>query len=220
MATTVFPFLSAGLLFGLSGGLAPGPLLALVAHETLRHGVRAGIVVALAPLLTDAPIILATLWLLKSLAEQNLALAILSLSGGSYLLWLGFDGLRFQGADLAPSSPAGSLRRGVVANFFNPHPWLFWLTVGAPMIVEAWQGAGELAVGAFVTAFYVLLVGSKMAFAWVLGKGRSILRDKGYIILMRGLGLVLLVYALRFLSEGGWRLWAVLAAPNSSRWPS
>ncbi|MDS4041493.1 MAG: hypothetical protein RKP20_09980, partial [Candidatus Competibacter sp.] len=36
-------FLSAGLLLGLSGGLSPGPLLALVASETLHHGVRAGI---------------------------------------------------------------------------------------------------------------------------------------------------------------------------------
>ena len=214
MATTLLPFLSAGLLFGLSGGLAPGPLLALVAHETLRHGVRAGIAVALAPLLTDAPIILATLWLLKSLAEQNVVLAILSLSGGGYLLWLGIDGLRFQGADLAPNSPAGSLRRGVMANFLNPNPWLFWLTVGAPIIVEAWQGAGELAVGAFVAAFYILLIGSKIALALVLGRGRRILRDKGYIILMRGLGLLLLVYALLFLSEGGWRLLAALASPD------
>ena len=214
MATTLLPFLSAGLLFGLSGGLAPGPLLALVAHETLRHGVRAGIAVALAPLLTDAPIILATLWLLKSLAEQNVVLAILSLSGGGYLLWLGIDGLRFQGADLAPNSPAGSLRRGVMANFLNPNPWLFWLTVGAPIIVEAWQGAGELAVGAFVAAFYILLIGSKIALALVLGRGRRILRDKGYIILMRGLGLLLLVYALLFLSEGGWRLLAAFASPG------
>ncbi|HRY15737.1 MAG: LysE family transporter [Candidatus Competibacteraceae bacterium] len=214
MAMNILPFLSAGLLFGLSGGLAPGPLLALVAHETLRHGVRAGIAVALAPLLTDAPIILATLWLLKSLAEQNVALAILSLSGGSYLLWLGLDGLRFQGADLAPNSPAGSLRRGVMANFLNPNPWLFWLTVGAPTIVEAWQGAGGVAVGAFVATFYILLVGFKITLALVLGKGRRILRDKGYIILMRGLGLLLLVYALLFLSEGGWRLLAAFASPG------
>ena len=71
MTTTVFPFLSAGLLLGLSGGLAPGPLLTLVASETLRHGARAGISVALAPLLTDAPIILATLWLLTRIFHKT-----------------------------------------------------------------------------------------------------------------------------------------------------
>jgi len=35
-------------LLGSSGGSAPGPLLALVASETLRHGVAAGIRMALA----------------------------------------------------------------------------------------------------------------------------------------------------------------------------
>jgi threonine/homoserine/homoserine lactone efflux protein len=214
MATTLFPFLSAGLLLGLSGGLAPGPLLTLVASETLRHGARAGIGVALAPLLTDAPIILATLWLLKPLAEQNLALAILSLSGGCYLLWLGLDGLRFQGADMTPNDPARSLRRGVIANFFNPNPWLFWLTFGAPTVLEAWRHAGGMAVIAFVAAFYILLVGSKIMLALALGKGRRILRDKSYIILMRGLGWLLLVYALFFLSEGGLRLLATLSSPG------
>ena len=58
--TAILPFLFAGLVLGLSGGLVPGPLLTLVASETLRHGAAAGIRVALAPLLTDAPIILAT----------------------------------------------------------------------------------------------------------------------------------------------------------------
>jgi len=214
MATAVFSFLLAGLLLGLSGGLTPGPLLALAASETLRHGVCAGIRVALAPLLTDAPIVLATLWLLQPLAEQNLVLAILSLSGGCYLIWLGLDGLRFQGANLKPTHAAGSLRRGVMANFFNPNPWLFWLTVGAPTVLEAWRRAGWLAVIAFIASFYVLLVGSKVLLVLALGRGRYILRDKGYLLLMRSLGLVLLVYALLFLSEGGRRLLAMFSSPG------
>lgn len=90
-------FLVAGVLLGLSGGLAPGPLLALVASETLRHGVRAGVRVALAPLLTDLPIILAAILLLRPLADQNLPLASIHFAGGAYLAWLGFQGLRFRG---------------------------------------------------------------------------------------------------------------------------
>ncbi len=63
-------FLFSGILLGLSGGLAPGPLLTLLASETLRHGARAGVWVALAPLLTDLPIILATVLLLRPLTDQ------------------------------------------------------------------------------------------------------------------------------------------------------
>lgn len=206
--TAILPFLSAGLLLGLSSGLAPGPLLTLVASETLHHGAAAGMRVALAPLLTDAPIILATLLVLRPLADQQTPLALLHLAGGLYLGWLALEGLRFQGADLSPAPPSGSLWRGVIANLLNPSPYLFWLTVGAPTVLAAWQESG-LAVAAFIAAFYALLVGSKVLLALGLGRSRRALRSHGYRIAMRGLGGLLLVYALLFLYQGG----QLLAAP-------
>jgi threonine/homoserine/homoserine lactone efflux protein len=201
-------FLSAGLLLGLSGGLAPGPLLTLVASETLRHGAAAGVRVALAPLLTDAPIVLATLLVLQPLADQPMPLALLHLGGGLYLGWLAFEGLRFQGADLSSAPPSGSLWRGVIANFLNPSPYLFWLTVGAPTVLAAWQES-RLAMVVFIAAFYTLLVGSKVLLALGLGRSRRTLRSRGYRIVMRGLGGLLLVYALLFLYQGG----RLLASP-------
>ncbi len=197
-------FLLAGILLGLSGGLAPGPLLTLVASETLRHGVRAGVWVALAPLLTDLPIILGTVLLLRPLADQSLPLALIHLGGGLYLAWLGRQGVHFRGAELEPTDPAGSLRRGVITNFLNPSPYLFWLAVGTPTVLEAWQHGWPAAV-AFVAVFYALLVGSKVLLAVALGRARPVLRSRGYIVLMRGLGLLLLAYALLFLHQS-WRL--------------
>lgn len=195
-------FLLLGILLGLSGGLTPGPLLALVASETLRHGARAGIGVALAPLLTDLPIVLATVLLLRPLTDQAVPLALIHLGGGLYLAWLGLQGMRFRGVELEPTEPAGSLRRGVIANFLNPSPYLFWLAVGAPTVLAAWR-QGWPAAAAFVVAFYGLLVGSKVLLALALGRARHLLRSGGYIVLMRGLGLLLLAYALLFLRESG-----------------
>ncbi len=195
-------FLAAGLLLGLSGGLAPGPLLALVASETLRHGVATGTRVALAPLLTDPPIVLAAVLLLRPLVDQSLPLALVNLGGGLYLGWLGLQSTRFRGATLEPINPAGALRRGVIANFLNPNPYLFWLAVGAPTVLAAW-GNGWGAAAAFIVAFYALLVGCKVALALALGRVRHVLRSSGYIYLIRGLGLLLLAYALWFLGEGG-----------------
>lgn len=53
---------------GLSSVLAPGSLLTLVISETLQHDTRAGIKVALAPVITDLPIIVLTLLILSKLA--------------------------------------------------------------------------------------------------------------------------------------------------------
>ncbi len=198
-------FAAAGLLLGLSGGLTPGPLLALVASETLRHGVRAGVAVALAPLLTDLPIVLVALLALRPLADQGLPLALLHLGGGLYLAWLSLESLRFRGAELPPTMPGGALRRGVMANVLNPNPYLFWLAVGAPTVLVAWRRE-PLAAIAFVAAFYLPLVGSKVALALLLGRVRHALRSRCYVVLMRGLGGLLLVYALLLLYEGGRRL--------------
>ncbi|MBS1223879.1 MAG: lysine exporter protein [Proteobacteria bacterium] len=195
-------FLLSGILLGLSSGLSPGPLLTLVVSETLRHGARAGIGVALAPLLTDLPIILAAVLLLRPLTDQTVPLALINLGGGLYLAWLGIQGVRFRGAELEPSDPAGSLRRGVIANFLNPSPYLFWLAVGAPTVLAAWR-EGWPAAAVFIVAFYALLVGSKVLLALALGRARHLLRSGGYILLMRGLGLLLLGYALLFLRESG-----------------
>jgi len=198
----LLPFLSAGLLLGLSSGLAPGPLLTLVAGETLRHGLRAGIGVALAPLLTDAPIVLATFMLLRPLSDRALPLALLHLAGGLYLAWLALESLRFRGVEPLTTIAAGSLWRGVIANILNPSPYLFWLAVGAPTLLAAWR-QGWPAAAAFIGAFYALLVGTKVLLALLLARVRGTLRSRSYIGLMRALGLLLLVYALLLLGEGG-----------------
>ena len=202
-------FVLTGALLGLSGGLSPGPLLALVINETLRCGVRGGVRVALAPLLTDAPIILLTLGLLWPLTERSLPLALVKLGGGAYLLWLGIEGLRFRDTTLVPLHQADSLRRGVIANFLNPSPYLFWLAIGAPTVLDAWRHSGS-AVAAFILAFYGLLIGSKVLLAVGVGSVGASLSSRGYILLMRGLGLLLVGYGGLLLGEGSRSLYNLL----------
>jgi threonine/homoserine/homoserine lactone efflux protein len=77
--------LASGAFLGLSCGLAPGPLLALVVAQTLRHGPREGCKIALTPLVTDAPIIVVALVVAAGLAitpsvNRGSASAILSSS--------------------------------------------------------------------------------------------------------------------------------------------
>ena len=72
-------------------GLAPGPLLALVLAQTLRHGPREGCKIALTPLVTDAPIIALSLALAATLAKamaQSWPVAVAFLCG-FYLLLVG-----------------------------------------------------------------------------------------------------------------------------------
>ncbi len=131
-------FLLSGIAFGLSAGLSPGPLLTLVISETLKHGIHNGIKVAVAPLLTDLPIVAMAVFLLSHLADVKPLIGAISLVGAVFLLYLGYESLVFKGVELdtAPVRPK-SFQKGIAANFLNPSPYLFWMSIGGPMMVKA-----------------------------------------------------------------------------------
>ncbi len=195
--------------FGLSGGLSPGPLLALVVAETFARGRKAGLAVAAAPLLTDGPIIAAAILLLGRIENSEPALGIVSLAGGALLASYGIAGLRGvqdSVVEVAANTRVwGSLGKGVAVNLLNPSPYLFWLTVGTPMLLRAY-GSGWVTAAGFLVAFYIGLVGSKAVLAIMVARSRSVLRGRGYILANRLLAVVLLIYAALFVREGVLRL--------------
>jgi len=194
--------LAAGTILGLSAGLAPGPLLALVITQTLKHNVREGVKVAAAPFITDLPIILLSLLALKQVADFDSLLGLISLGGGLYVLHLAYGSFRTVPVDLQDSGQQPrSLRKGALINLLNPHPYLFWVTVGAPFILKAGKESLWSAL-AFICSFYVLLVGSKVSLALLTGKSRRFMIGKGYLYAMRVLGALLALFAIILFRDG------------------
>ena len=99
------------------------------------------------------------------------------------------------------NSPSKSFRKGVLANALSPHPYLFWFTVGAPIITKAMQ-QDIFCVAGFIAAFYSLLVGSKIVIAIITGKSRSFLTGRAYRYIMRGLGIILCIFAGLLIKDG------------------
>jgi len=193
--------LGAGLVLGLTAGLSPGPLMTLVLAQTLRHGARDGLLVAAAPLLTDVPIILLALLLLSRLADSAMLLAGIGLIGGLYILYLAYR--TYHSGPLTmldrDSSP-GSLLQGVLVNALSPHPYLFWATVGAPIVFRA-GAVDPAAPWLFLGGFYLLLVGSKIGIALLVGRYRTRLAAGVYPYLMRLLAAALLIFALLLIHD-------------------
>lgn len=198
--------LSAAVVYGLTGGLAPGPLLTLVISQTLRYGAREGIRTALAPLVTDGPIIALLLIFLDRLAAIRPLLGAIAVAGVVYLLVLAWESWRAPRPAVAEDSgPAPrSILRGALVNFLNPSPYLFWLTAGTPMLVKSWR-IGPLAAAGFIVLFFVCLVGSKIALASVLARSREHVIGRWYTPVMRGLALLLVVFA-GIVARDAWRL--------------
>jgi threonine/homoserine/homoserine lactone efflux protein len=119
-----------------------------------------------------------------------------------YLLYLAYESFCASGVELSESSGAPqSLVKGAMVNFLNPSPYIFWLTVGAPTIIQAGV-EHPLAAIAFLGVFYLCLIGVKVMLAGLVGKSRNWFTGKPYVYLMRGLGILLAIYALSLFKDG------------------
>jgi threonine/homoserine/homoserine lactone efflux protein len=195
-------FLVTGVILGLSAGLSPGPLLTLVIAETVRHGAGAGIRVAMAPVLSDLPIIVLTLLVLQQVAELNAVLGAISLAGALFLCYLGIQGLRSTGLSVQTESViTASLTKGVWTNLLNPHPYLFWLTVGGTFLSRA-QNDSTATAGVFLLGFYGCLVGSKVVLALLVGRSRALLTGRTLTVVLRLLGALLCLLGIGLALDG------------------
>lgn len=205
-------FLLLGISFGLSASVNPGPSLTLAISRALRDGARSGIIVTLAPLCTDAPIIAVTALLVGSLPHS--AFGWLGIGGGAYIVWLGIKGVREalgRQIDLEALSMSrganddGSLRslvQAMIINFLNPNPYLFWGTAGGPNLVKAWTQYGIGGASAFIVGFYLMLVGVRATLALVIGRNRGIFSPQLYQRILIGSGVLLVILGALLIKDG------------------
>jgi len=196
------PYLLSGCLFGLVAGVSPGPLLALVVSETLIKGRRAGLLVCAAPLVTDAPIVALSLYVLARLSNYNSVLGVIALAGAGFISYMAYGSLTAKGGGYdSAGTGMHPLGKGVLVNALSPHPYLFWMSVGGPMVIKAYS-SGYAPATAYIAGFYACLVGSKVAAALLVARSRDFLRGPYYVYLLRALGAALLFFAAMFVSEG------------------
>lgn len=199
---TVWDAFVSGAALGLSAGWSPGPLLTLVITETLRSGIVAGLRLAAAPLITDAPIILVALILMPHLNASPTVMGLITLAGAAFITWMAIESIGFKEATQDLPRPAASIWRGVIANALNPSPYLFWFTVGGSLVLRT-ADKNQMAAAVFILVFYTCLVGSKMVLAFTVGRYRRFLKSSLYVWTLRLLGGVLLVFAARFVWQAG-----------------
>ena len=184
------------------GAISPGPSLAVVIRNTIRHGRGAGLITALSHGLGVGGYALATaLGLAALIATQTTLFKALTLAGSAYLLWLGADALRARHAPrpadpadeparAAPEHPpAGALaaaREGFGIALLNPKIALFFLALFS-QFVSSEAGAIEVAILAgtatLVDASWYALVATgltaRATAAWLRRHGRWIERLSG-----------------------------------------
>jgi threonine/homoserine/homoserine lactone efflux protein len=190
---------------GFNAGISPGPLLALVIAASLRSGLAGGLLVAVSPLVTDLPIIALSVLLAGSLPPE--AARWVATLGGLVVVWMGVETFRSGRGAVLPgegevqAEPRREFWRGAAVNALNPHPYLFWATVGGPALVSGWRESPLHAL-AFLASFYILLIGSKAAIAWLVSRQAGGLSLTWYRRVLQGSGLLMLAFGIWLVWQG------------------
>ena len=169
-------YLLRGLALGLPAAAQPGPFQAYLLGQTMKNGWRRTLPAALAPLLSDGPIVALVLLVLTQLPAAFLAL--LKLGGGLFLLylaWGAWHALRHPAPARAGAAPAShqSLLEATVMNLLNPNPYIFWSTVGGPILLEGWRLAPAFGL-AYLLGFYGTLIGGMALLIVLFGKAQQL----------------------------------------------
>jgi len=148
-----------GVGFGMVAASQPGPFLTYLISQSLINGWRRTLPAALAPLLSDGPIIvLCVLALSQVPAGMEKVLYAVS---GAFILYLAFGSYTSWRHSFATVMVESTARQGVwkaaLMNVLNPGPYIFWTLVSGPILVSGWRESPVRGVG-FLAGFYVTMV--------------------------------------------------------------
>lgn len=164
-----------GATYGLGAAIQPGPLQAYLVSETMISGWRRAAPAALAPLVSDIPIVALVLLALAQVPAPFIRM--LQITGGAFLLYLAFGAARnarhYRELLARPPASHVTFLKAVLLNLLNPNPYLGWALVLGPLTLSTWRRTPGGAV-ALVAAFYAALVSGTAGIVFLLAAARAL----------------------------------------------
>ena len=171
----MLPYILQGLTLGFAAGAQPGPFQTYLITQSLANGWRKTIIAAFAPLVSDGPIILITLLVLKQMPaslQRGLYIAggifILYLAWNSFKEWRDFD----ENAASPPQSQQG-LWKAAFMNLVSPGPYIFWSLVSGPIFLKGLSESTATGIG-FMLSFYGTMILLNAAIIVIFGLASQI----------------------------------------------
>ncbi|AXH09352.1 hypothetical protein CP960_00790 [Malaciobacter halophilus] len=195
-------FILLALTLGVSAGFAPGPLTNFVIQQTLKHDVKSGVKVAFSPVVVDIPIVILSIVLASYISDSKIFLMVVSFIGSAYLFYLSYENFKVEQIKLDENIPNRSFRQGLVIGALSPNPYLFWIAIGTPILLQILNEFSFVVVCIFLFTFYISLVGSKVFIAYMAGKSKRFLKGKVYYFVMKFLAFLLALFAIKLIFDG------------------
>lgn len=168
-------YLLQGLGFGLAAASQPGPFQTYLISQSLTRGWKRTLIAALAPLVSDGPIILLCVLVLSQV--PNWLERFLYIAGGLFILYLAYGAFKawrdFDVNAAQPESKIGGLPKAALMNALSPGPYIFWTLVTGPILVRGWRATPMYGMS-FLTGFYIAMIGTLAAIIIVFGTASSL----------------------------------------------
>ncbi len=163
-----------GITLGFAAGAQPGPFQTYLITQTLANGWRKTLIAAFAPLVSDGPIIILAVFVLKQMPpslQRGLYIAgglfILYLAWSSFQQWRNFD------ASKDEEAREQNLWKAATMNFLSPGPYIFWSLVSGPIFLTGMAEAPSKGIG-FMVAFYGTMISLNLALIVLVGAASQI----------------------------------------------
>jgi threonine/homoserine/homoserine lactone efflux protein len=189
-----------------SGALAPGPLFFATISHGSQVGTRSGVLFSLAHTLVEFSLIMVFALGLVTIASEPFVKLIIGTLGGIVLIIFGLTQIRsiltsIEHTETKKPSSHHLFLIGMIFTGLNPYFILWWLTVGAQLIIISLEYASFLGV----VFMYVCHVW--MDYVWLISlsyfakRGRNIIGSLWYRVLLSLFGIILVWFGLQFLLD-------------------
>jgi threonine/homoserine/homoserine lactone efflux protein len=189
-------------MLALSGALVPGPLFTITVSESFKRGGKAGPLIILGHGILELVFVLLITLGFRPFLSTERAHFFTGLAGAGILIFMGLTLLK--DARRASLSMEGGVKQagmhpvvyGVIGSLSNPYWIIWWLTIGLGYLVSAMK-FGVVGVLAFFSGHITADLLWYSLISYGVARGRRIIGDKGYRLMLYACGVFLLFF-------GGW----------------
>jgi len=194
----ILEMLFIGFTVGLTGAMAPGPMLFATIESSLKKGWTAGPRVVFGHAVIEVAISILIVLGLTTILNHSV-IRIISVIGGISLCI--FGGLILKDWKKARidmesrSTITDPAVAGMVTSASNPYFWIWWFSAGSALIMEGLR-TGLISVGFFVAGHWFADLGWYLFVSTSISRGRALMHPGSYRLILTACGLFLMIFGI------------------------
>ncbi len=193
-------------LIGLTGAMSPGPYLTVTITRTVTKGPRSAALMLVGHALLEGLLLVGFAFGLQEILTNLHVARVLAGVGGAFLVWMGWGLLKGAIAGTISPNPTagqpeprfGPVMSGAAVSLANPYWTLWWATIGVKLAADG-LAIGPLGVAAFFIGHELADVSWYGLVIFATSRGRKLLAEKPYRIIIGACAVFLLYLGARFM---------------------